>query len=94
MRVKVLGKVWTLRTVPRLAARGDCDAPTDRRKEIRIRAGLRGEERLEVLLHELLHAAGWHLDEPFVEQFSADAARALRRLGYRLEGGSQHVPDA
>jgi hypothetical protein len=46
-------------------------------------SNLRGEERLEVLLHELVHAAGWHLGESIVEQFANDAARALWRLGYR-----------
>lgn len=83
MRVKVLGKYWRLRFVPNLANRGDCDGPATRHKEIRLAAGLHGEERLEVLLHELLHAAGWHIDEAFVERFAGDAARALWRLGYR-----------
>jgi hypothetical protein len=34
-------------------------------------------------LHELVHAAGWYLDESFVGQFASDAAGALWRLGYR-----------
>ena len=46
-------------------------------------SSLRGEERLEVLIHELVHAASWHIDETFVEQFARDAARALWRVGYR-----------
>ena len=83
MRVKVLGKVWGLRFAPNMANRGDCDEPDQRSKEIRVASNLRGEERLEVLLHELVHAAGWHLDESFVEQFASDTARALWRLGYR-----------
>jgi hypothetical protein len=65
------------------ANRGDCDAPTTPNKEIRIASNLRGEERLEVLIHEMVHAAGWHIDETFVEQFASDAARALWRQGYR-----------
>lgn len=44
---------------------------------------LRGSHRL---ILELLHAAGWHIDEAFVEQFAHDAARALGR-GY----GNGHV---
>jgi len=44
---------------------------------------LHGEERLEVVLHELVHAAGWHIDEEFVERFAEDTARLLWRLGYR-----------
>ena len=84
--VKILGKRWFLRFARNLANRGDIDPPHVAAKAIRIDAALSGEERLEVLLHEFIHAAGWHLDESFVEQFAADAARALWRLGYRMEG--------
>jgi hypothetical protein len=84
MQVRMLGKRWRLRLVPNLGAnRGDCDPPERPGKEIRIAAGLRGEERLEVLVHELVHAAGWHIDEAFVERFARDVARVLWRLGYR-----------
>jgi hypothetical protein len=83
MRVTVLGKVWQLRFAPNMANRGDCEPPDKRGKEIRISSSLRGEQRLEVLVHELLHAAGWHIDESFVEQFARDAARTLWRVGYR-----------
>jgi hypothetical protein len=83
MRIKILGKLWNLRFAPNLANRGDCDPPTARAKEIRIASSLHGEERLEVLLHEFCHAAGWHIDEGFVERFASDAARVLWRLGYR-----------
>lgn len=87
MRIRILNKVWSLRFAPNMANRGDCDAPSKPGKEIRISSRLRGEERLEVLLHELVHAAGWHIDESFVAQFAADAARALWRAGYReMEG--------
>ena len=87
MRIKVLGKMWRLRFAPNMANRGDCDKPDQPGKEIRIACNLRGEERLEVLLHELVHAADWHLDESFVEQFASDAARALCGAG-GLVGGS------
>jgi hypothetical protein len=83
MRVQVLGKRWQLRFAPNMAVRGDCEPPDQRSKQIRVLSTLADEERLEVLLHELLHAAGWHIDETFVERFAADAARVLWRLGYR-----------
>jgi hypothetical protein len=44
---------------------------------------LQGEEKLEVVIHELVHAAGWHIDEEFTEIFAKDVARVLWRLGYR-----------
>lgn len=83
MRVTILGKSWNLRFVANLANRGDCAPPDRKGKEIRISSNLGGEERLEVLIHEFVHAAGWHLDEAFVERFAEDVARELWRLGYR-----------
>lgn len=85
MKIRILGRDWMLRFVPRLGNRGDCDPPSQPVKAIRIAQSLRGEERLEVILHELVHAAGWHLDENYAEQFAADVARVLWRLGYRAE---------
>ena len=82
MKIRFLGRCWSLRFAPNLANRGDCDPPDKPGKEIRVASTLRGEEKLEVLLHEFVHAAGWHLDEAFVAQFAEDAARALTRLGY------------
>jgi hypothetical protein len=90
MQVRILGKRWVLRFVPSLGGnRGDCDPPDRPGKEIRIAAGLRGEERLEVLVHELVHAAGWHIDEEFVERFASDVACILSRLGYRDSAGAK-----
>ena len=83
MRNTILGKCWNLRFAPNMADRGDCESPTAPNKEIRIASCRRGEERLEVLIHEMVHAAGWHIDETFVERFAGDAARVLWRLGYR-----------
>lgn len=83
MRIRVLNRFWNLRFAPNLANRGDCDPPDQAGKEIRISSTLSGEERLEVLVHELVHAAGWHIDETFAERFAGDVARVLWRLGYR-----------
>ena len=86
MQVKILGKVWRLKFLPITSVRGDCDPPNKRGKLIRISTSLVGEERLEVLVHEMLHAAGWHIDEEFVRRFSEDVARELWKLGYRMGG--------
>jgi hypothetical protein len=87
-RLNILGRRWGLRFAPNMANRGDCDPPSRANKQIRVSSMLAGEERLEVLIHEFLHAAGWHIDEAFVEQFAADAAHALWRLGYRDRGAA------
>jgi hypothetical protein len=83
MRIRILNRFWNLRFAPNLANRGDCDPPDKPGKEIRVSSALKGEERLEVLIHELVHGASWHIDEKFAEQFAGDAARVLWRLGYR-----------
>jgi hypothetical protein len=83
MQITILGKRWLLQFVSKLKrARGECDHPTTKKKELRVRARLKGEERLEVIVHEHLHAAGWHIDEKFVKQFAQDLARNLTKLGY------------
>lgn len=83
MRIKIRGKIWEVVYPTNMKNRGLCDAPETKSKKIRILSALRGEEKLEVLIHEMLHAAGWHIDESFVTEFAADAARGLWKIGYR-----------
>ncbi len=83
MRLKILNRWWLLCFVRKLSrARGECDPPDAPKKEIRIRERLKGEQKLEVIIHEHLHAAAWHVDEKFVKQFAEDLARNLTKLGY------------
>jgi len=91
--VTILGRQWTLLFCKRLRrlpdgqqARGWCDDPATKGKTIRIREGMSDEDTLDTVLHELLHAAGWHIEEDFIEQFSTDAASILTRLGWRKTG--------
>lgn len=86
MQITVSGKRWNLRFVRTRAYDGECDPPTKAKKEIRIADRLKGEEKLDTILHELLHSAGWHIDEEFVAKFATDAARALTKLGYSENG--------
>ncbi len=86
----ILGRQWEIVFKDKLKrlpdgrqARGWCDAPETKSKKISIRNGMDDLETLDTLLHEMLHAAGWHIDEPFVEQFATDAAAILTRLGWR-----------
>lgn len=84
MRVKIGDKFWEFDPAARLGHRdyGACDAPDQPGKRIRIRSTLRGEKRLEIVIHELLHAASWQSSEEWVEQIAMDFARILTRMGY------------
>jgi len=80
VRVRILGKYWKLRCVPNLGSnRGICQHPDSTAKEIHIQSGLRGAQLLEVVIHEVLHAANWHLDEEFVTDFAHDVTKILQR---------------
>lgn len=85
MRVSILGKHWNLKITSKLSrdCRGECEPPDSARKEIRIRSSLQGEELMEVVAHEVLHAADWHKDEAWVAQVAADLAKILTKLGFR-----------
>lgn len=87
MRVRFLtinGKRYRLRFVRyRKRLHGECDPPHAPAKEIWIDERLHGEKRLEILIHEMLHAAFWWLSEESVDRVGKDLARALTRLGYK-----------
>ena len=84
-RVRLGGKCWTLIFRPRLddEARGICDSPDAPSREIVIDSKLRGVERLEIVIHEFIHAVAWWLDEEFVTRWAVDIARELWALGVR-----------
>jgi hypothetical protein len=85
MKVRIMGKCWNLRFTPLWSVRGQCFSPTTKWKEIQVDSRLRGEERLEILLHETLHAACWWLDEEHVSELARDQAKILFKLGYRMQ---------
>jgi hypothetical protein len=92
MRIKILNKFWDLVFVPQLYSQegmktlGQCDPPDTPNKKIKVLKSLKGQERLEVLIHEMLHAADWYKDESWIEQIAHDIAHALHKLGYE-DGG-------
>ena len=87
MRVRIRGKHWTLVYTNALPNDADAhyEAPTTPNKQIRIRPNLSEARRLEMVLHECLHAAFWDLEEEAIESSAEDIARVLWRLGYRQE---------
>jgi hypothetical protein len=82
MRVKILRRWWELKFSPNMKEHGYCDPPDQKGKAIRVASELRGCKRLEILLHEMLHAADWTKDEEWVRDTAHDLARVLDRLGY------------
>ena len=87
MHVILMGRRYELVfcKLGREQARGSCDPPSIRGKQIRIDERLADEEELEVILHELLHACDWRADEDHISEQAEDMARVLWRLGYRRE---------
>ena len=84
MRVKVGNKYWNLLfTELDEETGGECDSPDTNGKEIRIATDLKKPDELEVIIHELLHAADWSKDEEWVEVIADDIARVLWKLGWR-----------
>lgn len=92
MRIRILGKAWTLSFVAYVGGKrtkrgpgkfgdyGQCDDPDSAgTKRIRIREDLRGELLLDTIIHEMLHAANWHIDEDHVNRLATDMARTIMR---------------
>lgn len=48
-----------------------------------IRPGLKNRRKLEIILHELLHAADWAKDEEWVTETAEGMSKVLWNLGYR-----------
>lgn len=92
MKLKMNGKVWNfVRVIIRMkdaegnAVLGDCDPPNKPNKQIRVDSRLKDQEELEIIIHELLHAGYWIVDEEHIAQTAHDLARILWRLGYRKD---------
>ena len=83
MFVTIMGKRWKLRFARLKNDHGSCDPPDEAAKEIVIDEAASGCNLLETLIHEMLHAANWHLDEEFVTRCAADMGKVLWKLGYR-----------
>lgn len=85
MRVSIRGKVWNLEESSKLPPEidGDCDAPTTKNKLIRIRSSIAGQRLLDVLCHEVAHAALWDLGEGPIESLANAIAHQLWDQGVR-----------
>lgn len=80
------GKPWRVIFAKRMSRNHNGYAMPSAKREggtIRVRATLEGKRRMEVLIHEMIHACHWDLDESAVTETARDIAEALWELGYR-----------
>jgi hypothetical protein len=78
MKHKIRGKIWNIKYASNMKNRGYCDPPDKKNKSITIKKNLKGQELMEVLLHECLHAVLHHeLDEDYVLTVADDISRAI-----------------
>jgi len=79
--VRIRGSKWRIRFVPNL---GDCEGVCHKpSRTIRIALGYPEDRTLDSVIHEVLHAALWDLDEEAVSETANSIAQALWKLGYR-----------
>ena len=78
---KLRRKVWELIYIE-MEDLGLCDAPDRRSKKIKINKQLSGRIKLEIIIHEALHACAWDLDEEAVSETAKAISRLLWREGY------------
>ena len=86
MQITIHGKRWRLRFCKLDGETfGECDSPDTPRKEMRIEEDLTGQKKLDTLLHELRHAASWHVAEEVIELEASAIAACLWKLGLRWQ---------
>lgn len=61
---------------------GDCNYQTN---EVRVSSRLVGQDKLDVLLHELIHARWPDLNEESVCEFASELAGICHAVGFREE---------
>jgi hypothetical protein len=75
-KYKIRDVVYTIKHV-KLKDRGLCSSPKADKPHIKIQKGLKGVEHMEVLIHEILHACLWDLDEEAIDESSIVIAEIL-----------------
>ena len=80
--VKINNVEWTIRMVDPGpwtfdTPMGECSHPESNKREILISNRLEGEELVEIIIHEMLHASMWIVSEETVDQTAKDISQAL-----------------
>jgi len=88
--VTLRGKRWAFEKAGTLSKtdRGYCTDPSETERKIKIHKSLIGQEELEVIIHEMLHACFWDIDEDVIAEVGDDISKALWRMGYKKEEDS------
>ena len=60
---------------------GECHRHKDKSYTVRVLATLPPRKKRETLIHELLHASQWSLDEEYVEETARVIEEALNKAG-------------
>lgn len=81
--VTIRGKRWRFEFTNKGIPQDDVAQIYTKPRKIVVRPRLKGQHRLDIVIHELLHAALWDLDEEAIDSTASDIARVLWRLGYR-----------
>lgn len=83
MRIYLNNEAWRLKfcAVPP-DIYGDCDYA---KKIVRISKKLIGQDKLDLLLHELIHARFPDLQETSVSEFASELAGIIHAIGFREE---------
>ena len=87
MKIRLRGKWWKVLFKP-LAKQGgkyvwgtiDMDART-----ITFHSKAKGQNLMDVVIHEGLHACFWDIDEEAIDQSAQDITRLLVKLGFKQD---------
>lgn len=83
--VKLRGKSYRIEKTGKVGSKlwGYCTDPKFTNRLIKIHKTLENDDELEILIHEMLHACFWDLDEEVISEVGKDLSKALWKMGYR-----------
>jgi hypothetical protein len=75
----IRGTQYAIKQV-RMKNRGSCDCPKIENPTIKIKKSLGEVEKLEVLIHEILHACFWDMDEQAIDESAVSISEIIIKL--------------
>ena len=83
--VTIRGRRWALAKARPARLRGICESPQIAGKEMYIPVHGGTRDDLDTIIHELLHAGLWDVDEEAIHETATGIAGVLWRLGWRKQ---------